>query len=109
LVNELTNNRTTESVLEQRVQVCRDFLKHQPNLQSFFWVRNNLNFEINHIHNLKYTLGYERLTAKQSIQLVARQHLMTFYRVCLALNMFCASGKLGRSILNFSFVFISQA
>lgn len=103
-VNQSITNTITESVLDQRLKVCQDFLKLQPNLQSFFWIRDSLNFELSHIHNLKYTMGYEEMDARQSIQLVHRQHLATYYRVCLALSTYCASGKLGRSILNFSFV-----
>jgi len=103
-VNQDIVSRVALSLRKIRVKSCQDFLALNPNLQAYFWVRSNLDYSLLHTSNLKYTMGYDSMTAKQSIQIIHPDHVGVFYRICLALSSFCASGNTGRSLLHFSFV-----
>jgi len=103
-LNRLVKPTVKLSYKNKRVQACRNFLNLNPNLPAFFWIRNNINFNLDTIWNLEKVMGYDTFNASKSFNIIYPNHLDVYMRLYFALSVFYSSGQLGSSLLNFSFI-----
>lgn len=89
---------------DKKLNTCKDFLQKKPNFQAFFWVKEVNANQLTHTTNLKSTLGHDKGSITNSLQLIHKDYRKLYGQISTAIDQYCTSGRLGIGVKKFTFI-----